>query len=273
MLLASAVLARAYLEPLLRTREETDKVTKNRFFLCWGLEDYWSQEFGDLGYQPGTDDNPTEADIAYIRQSPEYNFDIPDWTEIGQWRHQEYEACFGLFAFWIVEDGRRRKQNERKNPNNIEPSWARDRADIGAARESMLLLVAFDHWIDYSEPRYGSPKQKQRNRTATIVRFGNFQVEKISMSAAFEDLTDTNLYAEKVHPALVGTKIEDITLQFDFFVASYLLPGQTRSSIPYHKEHPGPPVVLELWNSALRRQLDLKFKSGLFWIPQLDCQW
>ena len=81
--------------------------------------------------------------MAYIRQYPVYNFDVLDWSEIGQWRNQEYEACFGPFATWIIKDGRMREQNEPRDPNDTEPAWAENRVDIGAVRELMLLLVAY----------------------------------------------------------------------------------------------------------------------------------
>jgi hypothetical protein len=97
-----------------------------------------------------------------------------------------------------------REQNEPPDPNDTEPDWAENRVDTGAVRELMLLLVAYDQFNDSFQHYYGiSPPhlQKQENRTVSIVRFGFFKVEEITMSAAAKDLTDTPLLAQ-YHPAL-----------------------------------------------------------------------
>jgi hypothetical protein len=273
LLLAGAVLARVYMDPVFRAKEDASALARARFFQRWGSDRYWSDELTELHAQldPNIID---DADFAYIRQSPVYNFDVPDWSEIGQWRDREYDACFGPFASWIVEDGRKREQNEPYDGNEIKPSWARNKADVGAVRELMLLLVAYDHLSHYFEgPPIRQPyMQKQGNRTATIVRFGEFLAKEITLPAAVEDLADTYIYSED-HPALAGTAGKDMSLELDLCSVKYFLESQSRTPIPEHKDHPGPPIELEFWNFALRRYLDLTFKSGTFWYPQLDCTW
>lgn len=62
LLLASAVLARAYMTPLFRAREEGGK---DRFFARNGSEYYAENYWEEIN--PPEETPPTEADIAYIR--------------------------------------------------------------------------------------------------------------------------------------------------------------------------------------------------------------
>ncbi|KAH8807244.1 hypothetical protein F5884DRAFT_880059 [Xylogone sp. PMI_703] len=212
LLLAGAVLARAYVAPVFDSRAEGNF----RFFQIWGDENYWSEEMAQL-------------------EDREY------WSKLGQWRNREYETLFGPFASWIVEDGRRREQNEPQALSNTEPAWAENRVDIGAVREVMLLLVAYDHFNDSFENYYGyAPAylQKQGNKTVSIVRFGIFKVEEITMPAAAEDLTDTPLVAQ-YHPTLEGTAGEDIKYQIDMYYITWMLEDwRRRTDIPCSREHP-----------------------------------
>ena len=267
LLLAGAVLARAYMAPVFQAREERNA----RFFRIWGHDHYWSEDMDQLD---DPDYNPNEADYAYLRQYPVYNFDVPDWSKIGQWRNREYETDFEPFASWIIKDGRVREQNEPRDPND--PDWAQNRVDIGAVRELMLILVAYDHFNDCFQDYDGiSPLylQKAGNRTVSIVRFGFFKAEEITMPAAVEDLTDTALFAQ-YHPALEGTAGKDIKDQIDTFGVMWELQRRMRNNIPWHHEHQGPPATLELWQFALRHYLNLTFKPGTFWMPRdCDCVW
>lgn len=104
LLLAGAVLTRAYMVPLFQARDE---VGVDGFFAHNGSEYFVDKYWEELG--PSGETPPTEADTAYVRQSLAYNYDVTDWSEIGQWRNRECETCFGLFASWIVEDGRKRQ--------------------------------------------------------------------------------------------------------------------------------------------------------------------
>ena len=141
LLLAGAVLARPYMVPLFQAREDGGK---EGFFGRCGLDDYAQKHWEKIDISE--DGPPRDEDVAYIRQFSVYNYDVTDWSEIGLWRNREYETCFGPFASWIVEDGRKRQQNEPQDPNDTEPDWAENPADVGVVRELMLLLVAYDHF-------------------------------------------------------------------------------------------------------------------------------
>ncbi|RFU28164.1 hypothetical protein B7463_g8177, partial [Scytalidium lignicola] len=193
-----------------------------------------------------------------------------------QWRNREYETCFGPFASWIIEDGRIREQNELQDLNNTKLDWAENRVDIGAVKELMLLMVAYDYFNDSFENYYGysSPYlQKQGNKTVFIVRFGIFKVEEITMPAAVEDLTDIPLFAQ-YHPALEGTAGEDLKYEINIPDVMWSLTQNMRTVIPDHREHLGPPATLELWCFALRHYLNLTFKLWTFWMPDdCNCIW
>ncbi|KAH8744472.1 hypothetical protein F5882DRAFT_525926 [Hyaloscypha sp. PMI_1271] len=222
LLLAGAILARAYMAPLFPARQAGDI----GFFVRWG-SDYWTEDVDT--YE--RDFYPTEADVDSIRQFPVYDFDVEDWSQIGQWRNREYETCFGPFASWIIEDGKSREQNEPQNPDDM-PDWAQNQAHIGAVKELMLLLVAYDHFNSkFIDIRRGSRKgaylRKQGNRTVSIVRFGIFQIEEITMPSAVEDMTDTKLFT-RFHPALEGTEGKDIPYQFNVPYVMFFLQDKMR---------------------------------------------
>ncbi|KAH7407429.1 hypothetical protein BKA64DRAFT_743064 [Cadophora sp. MPI-SDFR-AT-0126] len=254
LLLAGAVLARAYLEPLFQAREEGGK---EAFF----------------GH-PSEIVPPRPDDVAYIRQFPVYNYDVTDWSEIGVWRNREYETIFGPFASWIVNDGRKRQQNKPKESGDIEQDWAENPADVGAVRELMLLLVAYDHfhskfsnftWAKHGKPDYVN---KQGNRTVSIVRFGIFQLEKVTIPASFEDLRTGYLHTD-YDLILEGSRGEAIPYQFDVWSnITGTLDKIKRNRFNDNRENPGPPAMLELWDFALRHYLNLGLKSGMFWMPQ-----
>ena len=278
VLLAGAVLARAYMAPLFRAREEDNR----GFFARFGIDDYlnihWEEtdpQYIDSSEYGGP---PREEDVAYIRQFPVYNYDVPDWSEIGEWRNREYETCFGPFASWIVEDGRKRQQNMPQDPKDTEPDWVENPADVGAVRELMLLMVAYDHFNSKFENYTWTTRpgvawsQKTENllgnRTVSIVRLGIFQIEEVTMPASFEDLRKGHLFTD-FHPALKGSLGEDIPWQFDIWMLVVgRLDYEKRNGRMWDRENPGPPAMLELWHFALRHYLHLGFRSKTFWMPR-----
>lgn len=87
------------------------------------------------------------------------------------------------------------------------------------------------------------------------------------MPAAVGDLTDAYLYAE-YHKALKGSVGQDVPYQFDVSYTIRVLKQRMRDlDLIYNREDPAPPPMLELWHFTLRRYLNLRFKSGTFWMP------
>lgn len=267
LLLAGAVLSRAYLDPLFRAREEGGK---EGFFVRTGLRQHPQKIWATIDLS-GVHGPLTETDIAYIRQSPVYNYDVTDWSEIGQWRNREYENIFGPFASWIVEDGRGRQQN-MPIPDQTNPEWADTKEDVGAVRELMLLLVAYDVSISKfaNFERHGRDHPsylKEGIRTVSIVRFGVFHVEEIIMPVAVENLKRGHIVAN-YHSALVGTEGENIPYQFDVWRVVGELDEVLRTEIVDERENPGPPPLLELWHFVLRQYLNLGFRAATYWMPR-----
>ena len=269
LLVAGAVLARTYLEPLFQAREEGGN---EAFFGRMGIDDY-HYKYWDITEQidPSEDGPPRPEDIAYMRRFPVYNYDITDWSEIGVWRNQWYEKCLWTFASWIVDDGRERQRKE--DPNRTVPDWALKPEDVGAVRELMLLLVAYDHFhskfsnLTWAGRGMSDYVKKQGNRSVSIVRFGIFQLEKVTMPADFNDLRTGYLHTE-YDPVLEGSQGEAIPYQFDVWSNTIgTLDKIKRNRYNDNRENPGPPAMLELWHFALRRYLNLGFMSGMFWMP------
>lgn len=272
ILLAGAVHARVYMAPLFQAIEEGGRDT---FFAQMGGPDcFYASKHWEKNIAVEERDRP--EDVAYVRSFPVYNYDVADWSDIGLWRNREYEECFGPFASWIVEDGKKRQLSQSADRQGPMPDWAEAPSDVGAVRELMLLLVAYDHFNGkFSNNREAHRGQlppylkKRENRTVSIVRFGTFQLEQVTMPAAFEDLGTGHLHKD-YHPALEGTPGEDFPIMFDVWWATMPLLDRMKR-IPYNddRENPGPPAMLELWHFALRRYLNLGFKRGMFWMPKM----
>jgi hypothetical protein len=136
----------------------------------------------------------------------------------------------------------------------------------------MLLLVAYDHFSSKFSIRAKTGGatyiNKQGNRTVSIMRFGVFQIEEITMPATFEDLTTGRLSVD-YHPTLKGSQEDDIPYQFNVWsVIRGLLDQRKRNRHSYNGENPGPPAILEVWHFALRLYLNLGFRSKTFWMPR-----
>jgi hypothetical protein len=261
LFLAGAMLARPYMEPLFHGREEGGK---SSLHLRFGHDQYSSE---DTDYS--LDNRPTKAELAYFRQFPVYNFDVFDWSETGKWRDREYETCFGPFASWIVEDGRMRERDKSQDWTPSQPEWAENSADVGAVRELMLLLVAYDQsntLFSHQDCVPESYLQNPGHRTVSIIRLNSFQVDQVVLPAAFEDARLGNIY-HRFHPALEGTKGEDISYQFCVTFATWVLDQKRRNYI-FNEVYPEPHPVFDLWHFALRRYLNLGFKSKTFQEPR-----
>lgn len=267
LLLAGAVLARVYMEPMFQSRDAGEK---DAFFGRMGDPGcvYMSNHCEEIDASENGPARP--QDLVLLRKFPVYNYDITDWSEVGVWRNQEYDKCFGPLASWIVQSGRKRQQTAPQDSDKEQPDWAENAADIGAVRELMLLLVAYEHfslkfenytWAHHDYPAYLT---KPGNKKVTIVRLGVFQLEEVTMPAAFEDLATGYLYIDS-HSDLKGSQGEEIPIQFNVTMATMFLDRKRRYKGT--REYPGSPLMLEFWHFALRRYLNLGFKPGMFWMP------
>ncbi|KAL2072839.1 hypothetical protein VTL71DRAFT_12182 [Oculimacula yallundae] len=267
ILLAGALLARVYMAPMFQAKDDG----KEAFLARVGEPGAsYYRKHQDKIDSSGGEYHPTPEDFAYLQTFPVYNYDVTDWSEAGVWKYQEYESAFGSFASWIVENGREKQRNDPRFLGDSEPEWAEDPADVGAVRELMLLLVAFDHFnckfcndTWYEQMSQATGTKPRGGRTVTIVRFGHFQLEQASMPTDFSELKEGYIFTD-YHPALEGSRGEDIPIQFDFW---NLVNWHIKSRYVARWHAPGSPPMLELWHFALRRYLGLGFKTWMFWMP------
>ena len=282
LLIAGAVLAGAYLDLLFRAREEGNDGFLLRNGYVWYEDECW-EKIAEIDDEER--DRRDDADRAYVRKTAVYNYDVEDWSEIGEWKYGQYESVFGPFASWIVEDGRKRQRDEPRNSAGAEPDWAEDSEDVGAVRELMLLMVAYDHFNGKIEngPRQSNPlgpeyMPNQDNRTVSIIRFGVFHVEQITMPSQLSDLKTDLLFAE-FHPAFADSMGKWIPYQFDIWwtITEILEPAHRWQYNWWNRENPGPPPMMQLWHFALRKYLNLGFRYRTFWMPRRpdiwDCIW
>ncbi|KAH8593555.1 hypothetical protein B0O99DRAFT_626577 [Bisporella sp. PMI_857] len=270
LLLAGAVLARAYTEPFYQAQND-------------GLTDFLKHfERKDLGDADNEDGGFKGEYADYLRKFPVYNFDIFDNSNVGKWKYREYDNLLGPFSSWLVEDANLRAPPPEKNPtlsdsHNFGPHGKKLLEDL------MCLLVAYEHLAckftnntdESSMGRYPNkriPSPSKRNaRKVTIILFGVFQVEQITMPA---DITETKnfLLTAESHPDL-HTKDGALFGVFDIpAVINGLESEGRRRDLTGSEEHRSPPATFELWHFTLRKYLNLGFSERAFWIWR-ECTW
>ncbi|PVH71568.1 hypothetical protein DL98DRAFT_520986 [Cadophora sp. DSE1049] len=281
LLLAGPVLARAYNAPFWGAK----KAGNERF-----LEHCTRDMPGGNGMldEMTTGGRFNQEDGEYARRFPVYNYDVTDYSMVGKWREGEYESLFGPFAKWLVDEGNAR---ERRNP---EPESG-DREDEssqysevtnnrGAVQDLMCLLVGYEHLLckftnvdvngngnnGYGFGRFTDPSSilpsQWKKREVTIVLFGVFRVEEVTMPSEIENTVDM-LLPTTIHPSLR----ESDQAAFDMSCIIHFLDQHSRGPGDGN-EHPNPPAMFQLWFFALRRYLNLGFSKRAFW-QWRECMW
>ncbi|KAH7309987.1 hypothetical protein BKA65DRAFT_575780 [Rhexocercosporidium sp. MPI-PUGE-AT-0058] len=273
LLLAGAVLCGSYNAPFW----EAKKDSRTEFIEQCKVPHFTNHDELE-GPSPLTGD-----DRVYARQFPVYNFDVEDFSTIGKWREKEYEGIFGPFAKWLVDEGNARR-SERLEPepeselvdsdgNYVHPERTTDR---GALQDLMCLLVGYEHLIckftnadmvgryafgRFAEPG-GPPTFHGKTRKVTIILFGVFRVEEVTMPLNIEE-TRKVLLPVTIHPSLKGSDQET----FNIWHVIWSLTRYSRSPTANDRsgEHPDPPAMFQLWFFALRQYLNLGFSNGAFY--------
>ncbi|KAH7378125.1 hypothetical protein BKA64DRAFT_750507 [Cadophora sp. MPI-SDFR-AT-0126] len=271
LLLAGPVLAAAYDAPFWGAKNEGNIV-----FLEHCTRKL-SEENGMLD-EMTTGDGFNEMDAEYARQFPVYNYDIvTDYSSVGKWREKEYESLFSPFAEWLVNEANAR---ERRNP---EPEFTDPKVEFsqfsevtnnrGAVQDLMCLLAGYEHLIckftnvngkkGYGFRRHTDPSSvlpvQWKKRKVTIVLFGVFRVEEVTMPSIIENTVDVLLNIA-VHPSLQDTDQAsfDMSCIIDFI-------DQHSCGPDFGNQNPYPPAMFQLWFFTLRRHLHLGFLRGAFW--------
>lgn len=219
---------------------------------------------------------------GYLRQFPVYNYDANATSDRGKWRDREYDSIFGPLAKWIVEDGRARYlKRDLGVPDEDERR--------GSVREILHLLAAYMHltnkivngdaaW-DLGRPDFnnlGKPSYdfrgrktvdaskhefKGNTRTATVVLFGVFQPEEITMPARVEDTVDCLLVAnpypnghETERTTSSPVEQEEISPTAFFDIPNLL----------HRTQPPVPPPITQFFGYTLRKHFSLRLFDALF---------
>ncbi|KAK0101136.1 hypothetical protein ONS95_012882 [Cadophora gregata] len=227
-----------------------------------------------------------DEDGDFARTFPVYNYDVEDFTPVGRWRERAYECIFGPFARWLVDEGNAREEKypehepKRTYPEDDSSHLDEVKSNRGAVQDLMCLLVGHEHLIckftnansddGYGFARWAIPKDKLakewKTRKVTVVLFGVFRVEEVTMPSNIEN-TKHILLPTAIHPSLKGTD----QAAFDMLCVIHFL--DIRSRGPGDRcEHPDPPAMFQLWLFALRKYLKLGFRSGSFW-QWRECMW
>lgn len=136
---------------------------------------------------------------------------------------EEEQRVFGRFAEWFVEDGKNLAED-----NQCHPKWHLDSSQVSAVWEVMSMLVAFWHFTDLvpqiadgdgqlghggSNPDDESLPRRQvgPTREVTVIIFGIFAIEDISMPAVVDD-HDASTLELIANPAKVYQQSENAVL-------------------------------------------------------------
>ncbi|KAL2067658.1 hypothetical protein VTL71DRAFT_15754 [Oculimacula yallundae] len=224
----------------------------------------------------------TDSDTELCRKFPVYNYDVDDDTEVGEWRENEYEDIFGPFTSWLVEEAYSRHPPERtlelNRPEVAYQNPEQTKADR-AVQDLMCLLVGYEHMITkftngdesygFGRYLYKTDSPGPQARKVTVILFGVFRVEEITMPSNIED-TESGLLPINIHPSLKDTDQEHFDIPH---ILNHLDDASRNPHIDTSGgEHPYPPATFQLWFFALRRYLDLGFRHNAFW-QWRECMW
>lgn len=120
LLLAGAVLARIYMEPLVRVRADTDTLTKARIFYHWGT-DYYTTEVEAHWEELGPTRVPEEPGLAYFRfVNSLYTMStcqIGAWSDSGEIESMKLPLVLFLLGLLKTEENDDRLNS--KNPTRL----------------------------------------------------------------------------------------------------------------------------------------------------------
>lgn len=273
VLLAGAMLAGAFHEPFILADKEGPPDFLQEFSFMQEL----SREDEDVEWPLPM----TERDVEYLERFPAYSLNAYD----------KWGTAFGPFAEWLIEKGKTRRLEEEYRSRSSGQDCATERSDriqLDSIREVLQLLVAYEHLCSRNKnnkfvngngkkgfARFsdGQSEVKIRGavRKASVVLFGVFQVEEISMPALVKDAAHTSVIANpgvqmKEHegdaiksPSVVSSpsNIVDIDCILDTLYTNSTRPN-------HHDGYPAPPPRLQLFTFILRKYFDLRFSEREF---------
>ncbi|KAL2068603.1 hypothetical protein VTL71DRAFT_14940 [Oculimacula yallundae] len=211
---------------------------------------------------------PREAS-EHLQQFPVYNTSAS---------HDQEKIVFGTFAEWIVDDGRKLAEH-----NNCPELWHLTSAQISGLWEVMAMLNAYHHLMSdstngdgqcghgRSNPDDENPPTTQTisgpTRQVTVIPFGTFGIEDVSMPANLEDGSELRLIA---NPASVLRDSHDPILNSDGMPINVDIVSIQdfifrKSGYPNHSEyHQLPSLDLRMFDFTLREHFGLQFGISAF---------
>ncbi|PVH78231.1 hypothetical protein DL98DRAFT_256383 [Cadophora sp. DSE1049] len=201
MLLAGAALTTAHLSPFTVAAAESPSVFLKDFTFVPVEKGYEHDGAGEDELWQEFPRPLSDKELEYLSRFPAYNFQ----SDKG-WR-----AALGPFSEWAIED-RRKWQEAQGEASDQEPAyhdllfdkenWKHPR-NIDALRDILRLLAVHHHlsggWIKDGDSSAGCSKmaRERKSRTMTVVFYGTFVLEEISMP-----IHSPNLSKLRVNPPI-----------------------------------------------------------------------
>lgn len=208
-------------------------------------------------------------DVRYLTNFTVYNFQISEDRQL---------PVFGPYAEWLVEDGK-----SLAAENNCPIVWDFDSSQVSCILETMMMVRVHNHhqcnFVNgdgkIGHGRYSpddeSPSMKQEipgaSRNATVIMFGVFRLEEISMPVVVKDSSNTKLIA---NPVLCPEISEDNTsettrLWMNIDIQNILDILFRNCNLPNHYNgYPGAPPEFQIFSFILRKYFNLQFKTEAF---------
>lgn len=135
--------------------------------------------------------------------------------------------------------------------------WVKDTSQVEVIHELMRLLTAYEHLNGKFANGKGDNNHRRiimapsrdetaRARKVTIILYGMFQPEEITMPYEIEDTKESLLIAN-AHPSLENSSDGFSLNELDFYIILSVMDFHSRSSThDRYGEHPDPPPTLDL---------------------------
>ncbi|KAL2165638.1 hypothetical protein VTG60DRAFT_4071 [Thermothelomyces hinnuleus] len=264
VLVAGAVLTRAYLEPLFLAPVQGPPGFLHRLTgLSWDDE----HELGGLH----------QEDIEYLERFPLYDL------EAGQ---EKWEPAFGDLATWLLEDIE--TTFTKVKPPKF-PRMPMGAEDLGRLQEVTFFLAAYDHILDKLFNKYlphpgidedvrlemTPPPFPGRVRKVSVAMFGIFRPEEVSMPERVEDSSSCFLINEPLAlkeqrtPTSQDSQVPDCVSPWTADVRMVLEILHNQSGRPnlrngYPSPAPPPPPPFRFIEFLLAKFFKARFEDDLF---------
>ncbi|KAH0421494.1 hypothetical protein CcaCcLH18_13392 [Colletotrichum camelliae] len=255
---AGAMLSRAYHEPFFREDSSAKDGFVDAYVAEFDLVKACNEEHDvDCSECPPLGNMQDSLQQEYLKQFVVYD---PEDFEVGNLDRQT--AVFGAFAEWVMHETDIRAESEtytqvRRNPfdnTTIARIWNVSQLNAAYEHITSKIVSAPGHYCrnHQSQTYLRFAEEPTATRTATVVMFGSFSPEEITMPACIADAKDSVLLARKIGRRREQDPSLLLDLVFEPFFATS--PGRGRRA-----GHPSPPPPLQLFEFMLKKYAGLRF--------------